>query len=84
LSEAVLPLRDAFGEGRRLKVRAQQSEDDGLLKVAVQLPADFGGDAEHALSFFDKEWWIKTLSPFAWIARIRLRNSRCRLIGGSF
>jgi len=59
LSEAVSPLRDAFGDGRLLKVRAQQSDDDSLLKVAVQLPADFDGDAERALSIFDKEWWIK-------------------------
>jgi hypothetical protein len=59
LIEAVQPLRTAFGEKRLLQVRVQYSDDDRLLKVAVQLPADFDCDAEGALRSFDREWWLK-------------------------
>jgi hypothetical protein len=58
LVEAVRPLQNAFGERRIVQVRVQFSDDDSLLKVAVQLPADFGGDPERALRSFDGEWWL--------------------------
>jgi hypothetical protein len=59
LVEAVRPSQIAFGEKGLLHVRAQHSEDDWLLKVAVQLPANFGDDqAEEALRSFDREWWL--------------------------
>jgi hypothetical protein len=59
LIEAVGPLRMAFGEKRLLQVRVQYSDDDRLLKVAVQLPADFGSDPEGALRSFDRKWWLQ-------------------------
>lgn len=60
LVEAMRPLQKAFGEKRLLHIRVQYSDDDSLLKVAVQLPANFGNDqAEQALRSFDKEWWLK-------------------------
>jgi hypothetical protein len=59
LVEAVRPLRTAFGENRLLQVRVQHSDDDSLLKVAVQLPGDFGDDPESALRSFDREWWLE-------------------------
>jgi hypothetical protein len=58
LSEAVPPIEKAFGKGRILEMRAQFSDDDGLLKVAVQLSADFGHDPEIALASFDRDWWL--------------------------
>jgi hypothetical protein len=58
LLEAVEPLRIAFGEKRLLQIRVQCSDDDRLLKVAVQLPADFGSDPETALRSFDRAWWL--------------------------
>jgi hypothetical protein len=58
LIEAVQPLQKAFGEGRLLQVRGQSSDDDRLLKVAVRLPANFGGDPERALRAFDDDWWL--------------------------
>lgn len=58
LREAVTPLQNAFGERRIVQVRVQFSDDDSVLKVAVQLPADFGGDPERALGSFDGEWWL--------------------------
>lgn len=57
LVEAVRPLQNAFGERRIVQVRGQFSDDNSFLKVAVQLPADFGGDPERALWSFDGEWW---------------------------
>ena len=36
LTEAVQPLRSAFGESRRFEIRLQESDDDSLLKVAAQ------------------------------------------------
>jgi hypothetical protein len=59
LVEAVQPLQIAFGDRRLFHVRVQYSEDNSLLKVAVQLPADFGDDPERALRSFDREWWLK-------------------------
>jgi hypothetical protein len=59
LVEAVRPLQNAFGEGRIARVRVQSSDDESLLKVAVQLPADFGDDPERALRSFDREWWLR-------------------------
>jgi hypothetical protein len=56
LSEAVQPLNAAFGNGL-LQVRVQKADDDSLLKVAVQLPADFA-QPECALQSFDDLWWI--------------------------
>src|ERR1700681_312437 len=44
LIEAVRPLQNAFGKGRIIQLRIQDSGDDSLLKVAVQLPARFGND----------------------------------------
>lgn len=58
LVEAVQPLRTVFGEKRLLQLRVQYSDEDSLLKVAVQLPADFGGDPEQVLHSFDTEWWL--------------------------
>ena len=58
LLEAVKPLQDAFGEKRIVQVRVQSSDEDSLLKVAVQLPADFGADPERALRSFDEAWWL--------------------------
>jgi hypothetical protein len=59
LVEAVRPLQTTFGKKGLLHVRVQHSDDDGLLKVVVQLPADFGDDqAEQALGSFDREWWL--------------------------
>jgi hypothetical protein len=57
LIEAVKPLQNAFGEGRVIQLRAQASDDDTFLKVAVQLPSSFG-DAERALRSFDVAWWL--------------------------
>jgi hypothetical protein len=68
LTEALEPLRAAFGKGRLLHARVQRSDEDTLLKVAVQLPADFDGDATACRR----------------CARFRLRDSGCRLIGASF
>lgn len=59
LIQAVGPLQMAFGEKRLLQVRVQYSDDDRFLKVAVQLPADFGSDPEGALRSFDREWWLQ-------------------------
>ena len=58
LVEAVQPLRTVFGEKLLLQLRVQYSGEDSLLKVAVQLPADFGGDPEQVLHSFDTEWWL--------------------------
>jgi hypothetical protein len=58
LIEAVNPLEGAFGAGRILHLRMQVSDDDGFLKVAVQLPANCGFDAECALRSFDADWWL--------------------------
>jgi hypothetical protein len=58
LIEAVRPLHNAFGERRLIQIRVQSSDDDSLLKVAVQLPADFSGDPELALRSFDRNWWL--------------------------
>lgn len=58
LVEAIRPLKDAFGESPIIQVRVQYSDDDSLVKVAVQLPADFGDGAERALRSFDAEWWL--------------------------
>jgi hypothetical protein len=58
LVEAVGPLKNAFGDGLIMQLRVQSSGDESLLKVAVQLPADFAGDPECALRSFDAEWWL--------------------------
>jgi hypothetical protein len=57
--EAVAPLKNAFGEMPVLQVRVQSSDDDSLVKVAVQLPADLAGEPERALRSFDEHWWLK-------------------------
>jgi len=59
LIEAARPLQNAFGEGRVFKLRAQLSDDDRLLRVAVQLPAKSGGYPERALRAFDEDWWLE-------------------------
>lgn len=58
LIEAIKPLQHAFGEKRIVQVRVQSSDEDSILKVAVQLPADFRDDPERALQSFDQEWWL--------------------------
>jgi hypothetical protein len=58
LLEAVKPLEQAFGAQRIVQVRVQTSDEDRFLKVAVQLPADFGADPEGVLRAFDEEWWL--------------------------
>jgi hypothetical protein len=58
LIDAVVPLQQAFGDKRIIHVWAQSSDDDNILKVAVQLPADFGDDPERALRSFDEAWWL--------------------------
>lgn len=58
LIEAVKPLQHAFGDKRIIHVRVLSSDEDSILKVAIQLPADFGGDPEHALRSFDDTWWL--------------------------
>jgi len=58
LIDAVKPLQHAFGDKRIVHVRVLSSDEDSLLKVAVQLPANFGADPEHALQSFDEEWWL--------------------------
>jgi hypothetical protein len=57
LTQAVQHLRSAFGENRLFHVRVQHSDEDSLLKVAVQLPVDFP-EPETALHVFDTTWWI--------------------------
>lgn len=56
LTEAVQPLKRAFGDNL-LRIRVQDADDESLLKVAVQVPADFAAP-ETALQSFDNEWWI--------------------------
>jgi len=58
LKEAIKPLRHAFGDKWIIHVRVLSSNEDTILKVAVQLPADFGGDPERALRAFEEEWWL--------------------------
>jgi hypothetical protein len=58
LLEAVGPLQNAFGGGRIIHLRVLVSDDDSLIKVAVQLPADLDGDPERALRSFDNDWWL--------------------------
>jgi len=45
-------------KGGSLRFGRSTLDDDSMLKVAVQLPADFAGDPERALRSFDREWWI--------------------------
>jgi hypothetical protein len=59
LMEAVKPLRKAFIERPTLQIRVQFSDDDSLVKVAVQLPAGLGDKPERALRSFDEHWWLK-------------------------
>lgn len=58
LIEAVNPLHLAFGENRIIHLRIQSSDDDIMVKVAVQLPADCRDHAEDSLRLFDNEWWL--------------------------
>ena len=58
LIDAVAPLRHAFGDKRVIHIRVQSSDEDSILKVAVQLPATFEGDPERALQSFDAAWWL--------------------------
>jgi hypothetical protein len=62
LLEATIPLQRAFGEGRITKLRVQVSDEESLLRVAVQLPKDFSGDPEEALEAFDANWWLENCS----------------------
>jgi hypothetical protein len=54
-----MPLKNAFGESPTFQIRVQFSDDDSLVKVAVQLPADPQGEPERALRYFDEQWWLK-------------------------
>lgn len=56
LLDAVRPLQAQFGE-RLFCIRVEHSDYDSLLKVAVQVPADFP-QPERALHTFDMNWWI--------------------------
>jgi hypothetical protein len=58
LIDAVAPLRRAFGDKRVIHIRVQSSDEDSILKVAVQLPPTFEGDPERALRSFDEAWWL--------------------------
>ena len=58
LIEAVAPLRHAFGDKCVIHIQVQSSDEDSILKVAVQLPATFEGDPERALQAFDAAWWL--------------------------
>ena len=59
LMEAVGPLKNAFGERPIVQIRVQFSDDDSLVKVGVQVPADLGGEPERSLRSFDELWWLK-------------------------
>ena len=52
------PLPAGTGELQSLQRFYIFADDERLLRVAVQLPADFEGDPEAALSSFDCEWWL--------------------------
>ena len=58
LIEAVTPLHHAFGDTAILHMHIQSSDEDSILKVAVQLPATFEGDPDCALQAFDDAWWV--------------------------
>jgi hypothetical protein len=58
LIDAIVPLQRAFGDRRLVYIRIQSCDEDSLLKVAIRLPANFGGDPECALQAFDEEWWL--------------------------
>jgi hypothetical protein len=58
LVEAVQPLQTAFGATRLFQIRAQHSDDDALLRVAVRVPADYRDDPERVLRSFDRDWWL--------------------------
>ena len=57
LMEASQPLQTAFGEKALFHVLVQYSDEDNLLRVAVQLPPDFAEPAK-ALGSFDRNWWV--------------------------
>lgn len=59
MREAYVPLCLAFEDGVgpvKLEVQ-QQDAEDWLLRVCVQVPADWPGDVEAALAKFDTVWW---------------------------
>ena len=58
LIDAVKPLQRTFGDKRIIYLRVLSADEDSILKVVIQLPADFGGDPEHALRSFDETWWL--------------------------
>jgi hypothetical protein len=58
LIEAVAPLRRAFGDMAILHMQILSSDEDSILKVAVQLPATFEGNPDRALQSFDDAWWV--------------------------
>ena len=58
LIEAVTPLHHAFGDTAILHMHIQSSDEDSILKVAVQLPTTFEGDPDRALRSFDDAWWV--------------------------
>ena len=58
LMDALDPIHRAFGVGRIIHLRVLSSDDDRVLKAAVQLPAGFVGDPENVLRSFDAHWWL--------------------------
>ena len=58
LREAWSPLEKAFGVGKVVHLRTLTSDDENLLKVAVQLPKDFE-NPEGSLDAFDSDWWLR-------------------------
>ena len=58
LIEAGSAFDRAFGSGRTLRLRALTSDDERLVKVAVQLPSEIEAGAEKALHQFDSDWWL--------------------------
>ncbi len=57
LLEAVGPIRRSFGGEPRLELMAQWTDEDILLRAAIQLPTTFAG-ATGALDEFDRTWWL--------------------------
>lgn len=59
LYEAARPLRARFAVTGPLRARLTEHDGDVLAKVIVSLPAQWQGDAEHALRCFDEGWWLQ-------------------------
>ncbi len=57
LIDAVDPIQSVFGKHCNLHAKVLSSDEDSLLKVAVQLPASFE-DPQGALRSFEQNWWL--------------------------